>query len=210
MSLSNFITEFAEKALDHQYVDQLDLDNESKHNQSKQADADRSHHKSDIYDIDPRLIDDELLRSLYREYRQAEANLDIISVQRGSQCEMTKHAKEMRNATYAAVQTRLSELGAKAKDFYSHDKKDACQNYQQNCQDDHTSLDTSPSLKKRRMFELLKQRKRVRQKRERSSRIANDTFMAFMLLALFTGRDRAPFSLEKINFSESFSKASTC
>lgn len=142
--------------------------------------------------------DDPILKTLLRDYRQADANYKKALSEHHATAPMVELAKDIRDTAKACVQTRLDELAAQKEHKEITAVKPRIKR--------RALLRDAPGLKKRRERELAIIRERNREERERNAELASDTFFAFLLLAMFAPKNGRSGHI--FDFSDSFRRAS--
>ena len=145
-------------------------------------------------------VPDPLLERLLRDYCHARTNHEKAVREYGADSPMAILAADMKATAKACVETRLSELPLEVLQSLSQIPEKAPEL--------KTKLAYAKTLKQRRREEEEKAARRAREEKERNSSIANDIFLAFLLMALFTGRfGRKDILVPCFDFSQSFAEA---
>mgnify|MGYP006436272381 CR=1 FL=1 len=131
--------------------------------------------------LDTTLAQDSLFQTLLKDYTQSQSRLNAIISEHGADSPMAELATEMRDMARASVETRLLELRHSHPEFFERTTEIQESN-------SGVSLETSPRLRKRKEMEEKQKRDREAAEREANASIANDTFLAFLLLSLFSSR----------------------
>ena len=140
------------------------------------------HASGDCFNLlDGTVTQDSLLQTLLRDYAQNQSRLNAIISEHGAGSPMAELATEMRDMARVSVETRLLELRQSHPDFFKKDLKTQAL-------DSERSLETYPRLSKRKEKEDKLKREKDKAEREANADIANDTFLAFILLSLFSSR----------------------
>lgn len=165
--------------------------------------------KDVLANLDPARIEgsavhsrDNLLQTLLREYTQAQANLDQVTTDHGEDSPIADLARSMRDSAKASVETRLAELKLKTKDL-----QDQKPSYHKDTDEHEETLATARRLKARKEEEACKKHREQEQERRENADLASDAMLAFLLLALFSRRNKgarqlAPFIDVSLSFSQ--------
>ena len=142
---------------------------------------------------------DEILKSLLKDYSQAQSDLERIIAEHGEDSPMAELACEMRDAVRASVETRLAELRVAYPDLLSNAEYDKDPNFQRQ------ALESALTLRERQAREIREQKELAEQQAQENSDIANDTLVAFFVLSYFSkGYQRsgqlAPYIDMSLNF----------